>query len=126
MKFLIRVIVSALALWVATLIVPGLNFEPQATPGEVVLTVLVVAVFFTLVNMLIRPIVVMLALPLYLLTLGLFSLVVNALMLLLTGWISSHTEFLLHVSGFWAALFGGIVIAIATSILNAIFPRVNN
>lgn len=125
MKFFIRVLVSALALWVATLIVPGMNFEQQATNGEVVLTVLVVAVFFTLVNMLVRPIVVMLSLPLYLLTLGLFSLVVNALMLLLTGWISSHTEFLLHVSGFWAALFGGIVIAIATWILNAIFPRID-
>ncbi|MDO5726691.1 MAG: phage holin family protein [Bowdeniella nasicola] len=123
MRFFIRVLVSGLALWFATLIVPGLEFAAKATTGEVVLTIAVVAVFFTLVNMLIRPIVVFLALPLYILTLGLFSLVVNALMLLLTGWISAHTEFLLNVDGFLPAFFGGIVIAIASWILNATFPQ---
>ncbi|MDO4607124.1 MAG: phage holin family protein [Bowdeniella nasicola] len=118
MKFLQRCLVNGVAIWLATLIIPGLTLAPRQSIGEKILVLAVVAVVFTLVNTLVRPLAVLLSIPLYLLTLGLFALVINALMLLLTGWISSHTSYFLQVDGFWPALFGGIIIAIAGAILN--------
>ena len=77
---------------------------------------------FTLVNLVVRPVVALLSLPFYILTLGLFFLVVNALMLLLTGWITSFTDYGLRVDGFWTAVLGGLVIAIASWILHLVIP----
>ena len=122
MSFIIRLIVSAVAIWLASVIVPGIDLAPSESVGQKILILAIVALVFTLVNMIVRPIVKLLSLPLYILTLGLFSFVVNALMLMLTGWLSSHTEFALSVDGFLAAFLGAIIISIATWVLNVILP----
>lgn len=122
MTFLVRLVVNGLAIWLTTFIIDGIDLPPASTTGEQVLTVAVVALVFTLVNMIVRPVVALLSLPFYILTLGLFFVVVNALMLMLTGWITGFTDFGLVVDGFVPALLGGIVIAVAAWILHALIP----
>ena len=95
MQLIIRLVVNAIALWMATLIVTGIDIDAASTQEEV-LTILAVAVVFAVVNVLVRPIVRLFSLPLYVLTLGLFTLVVNALMLLLTSWIADLSERAVH------------------------------
>lgn len=138
MALVLGLIVNAVALWVATLIVPGITLHETAgayTPGAgaienevnvaTITALLVVAVVFTLVNAVIKPVVQLLSLPLTILTLGLFLLVVNALMLMLTGWITTTfqpfgAEY--EVSGFWAAFFGAIVIGLVNWVLGLVIP----
>ncbi len=122
MRFLVRFLVNAAAIWLCTLLVPGISLPAEASTGEKLLDLAVVALVFSLVNMVVRPVVKLLSLPLYILTLGLFSLVVNALMLMLTGWITQLTEWGLYVDGFWTAVLGGIIIAIASWLLHLIIP----
>ena len=86
------------------------------------LIVAVVALVFTLVNMIVKPLVKLLSFPLYILTLGLFSLVVNALMLMLAGWISTSLGFGLEVEGFWWAVAGGLIIGIVSWALTLVLP----
>lgn len=114
--FLIRTVVTALALWAATAIVPGIDFVYGADPTtlEKVGVVLFVAVIFGVVNAIIKPIVQILSIPLYILTLGLIHVVINAFMLEITAWITRNTtHWGLEVNSFfWAAIFGAIVISI--------------
>ena len=128
MALVLRLIVNTLALWVATLVVPGISlresvdiYAPGAGAIEEQISVptltalLIVAVVFTLVNAVVKPIVQFLSLPLTIITLGLFLLVVNALMLMLTSWITTNFDLFgaeYVVSGFWAAFFGAIVIGL--------------
>lgn len=121
MSLIIRLVVNAIALWVATLIVSGVELESASTQ-EQVLTLLVVALIFALVNVVVRPVVKLLSLPLYVLTLGLFTFVVNALMLLLTSWIADLFDVPFNVDGFWSALLGGLVIAFVSWLLNLLLP----
>jgi putative membrane protein len=131
-------IVNAVALWVATLIVPGISLSETKAGGAAsvgagdtqvsvptIAALLIVAVVFTLVNAVVKPIVQLLSLPLTILTLGLFLLVVNALMLMLTSWITTTfqpfgAEYV--VSGFWAAFFGAIVIGLVNWVLGMLVP----
>ncbi|KAE8762764.1 phage holin family protein [Georgenia thermotolerans] len=122
MRFIVRFFVDAAAIWLCTLIVPGITLPHTGSTGAFVVNLAVVALVFTLVNTIVRPIVVLLSLPLYILTLGLFFIVVNALMLLLTSWLSEFTSYGIHVDGFWTAVIGGVIIAIATWILQLILP----
>ncbi|UNX54713.1 phage holin family protein [Georgenia sp. TF02-10] len=122
MSLLVRFVVNGVALWLCSLIVPGIALPPGATTGEQLLGLAVVAAVFTLVNLVVRPVVKLLSLPFYLLTLGLFFLVVNALMLLLTGWLSGLTGFGLEVDGFWPAVLGGLIISVVSWILHAVIP----
>lgn len=137
MALILGLIVNAVALWVATLIVPGISlFEtgvdlPDAGAIEeqvsvpTITALLIVAVVFTLVNAVIKPIVQLLSLPLTILTLGLFLLVVNALMLMLTSWITTTFDLfgaVYEVSGFWAAFFGAIVIGLINWVLSMLIP----
>lgn len=121
MSLIIRLIVNAIALWVATLIVSGVELEGGSTQDRV-LTLLVVAAIFALVNVVVRPIVQLLSLPLYVLTLGLFTFVVNALMLLLTSWIADLLDVPFSVDDFWSAVLGGLVISFVSWILNLLLP----
>lgn len=89
--FLMRAAVTGFALWVVTLFVPGMRFAGGDTTLQRVAIIFVVAVIFGLVNAFIKPIVQILSIPLYILTLGLFHVVVNASMLWLTAWITEHT-----------------------------------
>jgi len=121
-QLIIRLVVNAIALWVATLIVTGIDIDAASTQDEV-LTILAVAVVFAVVNVLVRPIVRLFSLPLYVLTLGLFTLVVNALMLLLTSWIADLLNVPFTVDGFWAALLGGLVVSFVSWVLNLLLPE---
>jgi putative membrane protein len=121
MSLIIRLIVNAIALWVATLIVSGVELEGGSTQDRVI-TLLVVAAIFAVVNVVVRPIVNILSLPLYVLTLGLFTFVVNALMLLLTSWIADQFDVPFNVDGFWSAVLGGLVISFVSWLLNLLLP----
>lgn len=123
-SFLIKVVVNALAIWVATLVVPGISATGRGTDlGNQVLTFLVIGLIFGLVNAVVKPVVALLALPLYVLTLGLFSFIVNALMLELTSWISQATPLTFHVEDFfWSAVLGAVVVTFVSMVLNLILP----
>ncbi|MGM0385592.1 MAG: phage holin family protein [Actinomycetota bacterium] len=123
MGFVIRFIVNGVAIWVSSLVLSGIRLTQSADTGTQVLIVGVVALVFTLVNMIVKPLVKVLSLPLYILTLGLFALVVNALMLMLTGWISTNLGYGLEVDGFWWAVAGGIIIGLVSWALNLVLPN---
>lgn len=108
---------NAVALWVAALLIPGLGFS-----GDLVRLLLVAAVF-GLVNSLLRPILTVLTCPLIVLTLGLFTLVLNAVMLLVTGWLSARWDLGFTVAGFWAAFWGGLVVGAVSLVLTLLFPK---
>ena len=108
---LIQWILSAVAVWVVSLIIPG--FEVDS-----VLAALIAAIMIGLVNGTIGFVLKVLTFPLTIVTLGLFLLVVNALMIMLVSWIIPGFD----VSGFWAAFFGGIVLSLVNMALNALVP----
>jgi putative membrane protein len=113
-RFLVRLLINAAALWLTTLLVAGVRVVPYA-PGEtlqIVLTYLLVALIFGIVNGLIGNFIRIVAFPLYILTLGLISLVVNGLLLLLVAWLSSLLGFGLEVDGFWWGVIGAVVLAL--------------
>ena len=114
MRFLVRLLVNAVALWLTTLIVPGVTvvaFPPQDTLA-VVLTYLLVALIFGFVNGVIGNFIRIVAFPLYILTLGLLALLVNGLLLLLVSWISGLLGFGLVIDGFWWGVLGALVLAL--------------
>jgi putative membrane protein len=115
-SFLLRAAVTGLALWVVTLIVPGIHFVGGDTTLQRIGIVLVVAVIFGLVNAIIKPIVQVLSIPLYILTLGLIHIVINALMLWITAWITEHTtHWGLQITHFWwTAIWAAIVLSIVS------------
>ena len=120
MRFLVRVLVTAVALWVATLIVDGLD----VTGGgwvENTLTLLAVALIFGLVNAIIKPIVKLVGCIFYILTLGLISFVVNALLFLLVSWLCGLLDIPFHVDGFWAAFWGAIIVGVVSWVVNLAF-----
>jgi putative membrane protein len=120
-RFLVWVTVNALALAAATWLLDGITLT-GTTEGHRVVTLLVVAVVFGVVNAVVRPVVTLLSLPFIILTLGLLVLVINALMLLLTSWVAGRLELGFHVDGLWAAILGGIVVMVATWILELLLP----
>ena len=124
MQHLIRLIITAVSIWVATLLVQGITIASPPENGNVskVLVLLVVAVVFTLVNAVVKPIVKLLSLPLVIVTLGLFLLVINALMLGLTAWITSFSDYGLRVDGVWAAVIGGIIVGVVNWVLGILVP----
>ena len=117
MRILLKVGINAIALWVATVLIAGIDVQGDTTERRV-LTLLGVAVIFGLVNVLIKPIVKTLGCALYVLTLGLFGLVVNALLLLLTGYIAKEFDLAFTVDGFWPAFAGAIVVGVVGWVLN--------
>ncbi|GAA1878796.1 phage holin family protein [Pseudonocardia ailaonensis] len=119
--FLIRVVVVAVALAVASWIVSGIHLT-GATTGSKVGTLIVVAVIFGVVNAVIKPVIKVLSCPLYILTLGLFGLVVNALLFWLVGTFSSRVGLPFEVDGFWAGFWGAIVVAVVGFVLHLIIP----
>ena len=112
--FLIRTALTGFALWVVTLVVPGIFFVGGDNTLQKIGIILVVAVIFGLVNAFIKPIVQILAIPLYILTLGLIHIVINAFMLWITSWITRHvTHWGLDIDHFWwTAIWGAIVLSI--------------
>ena len=121
MRLIVRLVAGAVALGVAAWLIDGISVGPGTT-SERALTLLAVAVIFGLVNALVRPIVRLISLPLFILTLGLFTFVVNALMLLLTAWIGDQFDLAFEVDGFWSALLGALVISVVTFLINVLLP----
>ena len=118
MKLVIRILINAVALWLAATFLPNINLTDD------IVGILIVAIIFGLVNALIRPIVGLLALPITILTLGLFTLVINTIMLLITAGIAGD---LLSIEGgvlerLWVAFLGSIVISIVSMVLSWFLP----
>lgn len=113
-RFLIRLLINAVALWLTTLLVPGVHVKAFGDSGVLatVLTYLLVALVFGIVNGVIGNLVRIVAFPLYILTLGLLALIVNALLLLLVAWLSTLAGFGLIIDNFWAGFWGALVLAI--------------
>jgi putative membrane protein len=120
-NLIIRLLANAVALAVASWIVSGITLE-GATTGRRIITLLIVAAIFGIVNAVVRPVVKLLSLPFIILTLGLLIFVINAAMLLLTSWITGKLDVQFHVDGFWAALLGSLVITVVGMLLNAVLP----
>ena len=118
MPFLVRLLVNAAALWVATRVVPGVSYAGGWTPF------IGTAVVFGVVNAFIRPVAKILTCPLIIVTLGLFALVVNGLMLWLTSSLSEALGLGFHVSGFWAAVWGALVVSLVSTILSMLVADV--
>jgi putative membrane protein len=112
MRLLVRLLISATALWVAVLLIPGITYEGGLLPF------LAVALVFGILNAILRPVLKLLTCPLLILTLGLFTLVINAFLLWLTGALSEALKLDFHVSGFWAAFFGALVVSIVSFLLS--------
>ncbi len=110
MRLLLRWAINTIAIWAAIQLVPGIEHSGSAA------NLILIALVFGLVNALVRPFLKLLTCPLIILTLGLFILVVNALMLGLTGWLMPS----LTVNGFWPAFLGAIVISIVSSLLSVL------
>ncbi len=119
---LIRIVVNAVALWVATLLVGGIEVTADTTAGDI-LTLLAVGAIFGLVNAVLKPIALLLSLPLLILTLGLFALVVNALLFWLIGTLSDGLGLEFHVDGFWPAFWGAIVVSVVSWLLSLVVDR---
>jgi putative membrane protein len=112
MNLLIRLIINALALWLATRLVDGISFDGQ------IVFLFVVALVFGAVNTIVKPILMVLTFPFLIVTLGLFLLVLNAAMLWLTGAISDAAGLGFHVSSFKAAFIGGLVVSVVSFVLS--------
>lgn len=120
MRFIIRVVVNAFAIWVVSLIEPLRVSVTAFAPGEtlqLVLTLLAVAAIFALVNTIIGTVIRIVAFPLYILTLGLISLLVNGLLLWITAWFTASWGWGLGVADFWL----GVVAAFVITVINAVF-----
>lgn len=112
MKFILRLVITAAALWAAVQLVSGITYSGPLHE------LLLVALVFGVVNAIVRPVLVALTCPLIVLTLGLFVFVLNALMLLLTSALSRVLGMQFHVDGLLPALIGGLVVGIVSAVLN--------
>jgi putative membrane protein len=131
MTFVARTLMTALALWLTSLVVPNnVDIKPDGKALETFLALLVVALIFNIVHAIIKPIVKVFSLPLFLLTLGLFSLVVNAVMLWIVvwvtgqGWIGGEQQWGLVVhGGFWWYLIAALIISVFQVVINRLSPK---
>jgi putative membrane protein len=121
-RFLVRLVINAVALWLTTLIVTGVHVVSYSPgTGPVILTYLVVALIFGIVNGVIGTLIRIVAFPLYILTLGLIALIVNTLLLLLVAWLSSLIGFGLVIDTFWSGFWGALVLAIIGFLISLVF-----
>ena len=121
-SFLLRAALTGFALWVVTLIVPGITFVGADSTLQEVGIIFVVAVIFGLVNAIIKPIVQFISIPLYILTLGLIHIVINALMLWITSWITENTTHwgLVIDQFWWTAIWAAIVLSVISWLLSLV------
>jgi putative membrane protein len=120
-NFVVKTIANAGALAVAVWLLDKITLTGDNTAKEAG-TLLAVALVFGLVNFLVKPVVKVLTFPLFLLTLGLITLVVNALMLLLTSWVCGKLQLSFHVDGFWTAVLGGLIVSVVSWALHMVLP----
>jgi putative membrane protein len=117
MWFVIRVLITAVAMLVATWVLPGIEVTAGTTLHKVA-TLLVVALIFGVINAVLKPIIKVIGCVFYILTLGLIGLVVNALLLWLTSWVAGKLNLPFHITGFWPAFWGAIIIGVVSWLLS--------
>ncbi|GAA3470629.1 phage holin family protein [Nonomuraea roseola] len=122
MRALLKILIVGAALWVTTLVVDGIYVQADSLI-ERLLTFVCVGLIFGIVNVVLKPIIHVLGCAFYILTLGLFALVVNGGLLLLTGWLSGLLRLPFHVAGFWPAVWGALIISVVSWALG-LFIRV--
>lgn len=124
MRFVVKLLINAFALWLTTYIVSGVHVTAwhHQSGWPVVVTFIVLALIFGIVNAIVGTVLRIVAFPLYVLTLGLFSLIVNGILFLIVDWISDHwLGFGLHVDGFWWGVLGALVLGIISWIVGLFF-----
>jgi putative membrane protein len=122
MGILIRLVITAVSLWVSTLVIGGIHLTTASVLGKVG-TLLAVAVIFGIVNAILRPIIKTIGCGLYVLTLGLIAVVVNGLLFLLTSWIAGKADLPFHVDDFWpSAVLGALLVGVVSWLLNMLVP----
>ncbi len=119
MRIIIKILAVAAALWAATQLVDGITVSASTTTNEIA-TLVAVALVFGVINAVLKPIIKLFGCAFYVLTLGLFALVVNAGLLLLTSWIAAQLHLPFHVAGFWAAFWGAIIVGVVSWLLDLI------
>jgi putative membrane protein len=126
MGILIRLGISALALWISTLLISGITLDTQSVAGKIGTLVLVAAIF-GVVNAVLRPIIKVVGCAFYVLTLGLIALVVNGALFMLTSWIAGQLGLAFHVADFWpSAVLGALVVGVVSWLLNMFVPDPGN
>ena len=124
MRFVIKVLVSAVSLWVVTLIMaPNVWMQSYGSDGDVlplVITYLIVALIFGIVNAIVGTVIRVVAFPIYILTLGLISFIINGLLLLLAAWVTNLLGFGLHIEGFWWGVLAAFLLGAFTWIIGLI------
>ncbi|GAA0437483.1 hypothetical protein Aca07nite_46160 [Actinoplanes capillaceus] len=121
MGILIRLVITAVSLWIATLVIDGIQLTADTATSKAG-TLLAVAVIFGLVNAILRPIIKTIGCGFYVLTLGLVAILVNGLLLLLTSWIAGKLELGFHVDGVIAAILGALLVGVVSWVLNMLVP----
>ena len=122
MRFILRLLANMGALALATWLLSGITLTAPTTQRKV-LTLLIVALIFGVVNAIVKPIFTLVTAVAVVLTLGLFLIVINALMLLLTSWISDLVDLGWSVNGFWTAVLGSLIVSIVSFVVNAFIPE---
>ena len=122
MRLLLRLLANMGALALATWLLSGITLTAPTTERKV-LTLLIVALIFGVVNAIVKPIFTLVTAVAVVLTLGLFLIVINALMLLLTSWISDQVNLGWNVNGFWTAVLGSLIVSIVSFVVNAFIPE---
>jgi putative membrane protein len=120
MKVLLRILIVAVALGVAHLAVSGIELQGSSDPKKIG-TLIAVALIFGIVNVVIKPIVKTIGCLFYVLTLGLIGLVVNALLLWLCSWVAGKLSLPFHITGFWPAFWGAIIVGVVSWLLSLLF-----
>jgi putative membrane protein len=121
MRLLLRLLANAAALAAATFLLTDITLDAP-TLAQKAFALLVVALVFGVLNAIVKPIFKLVTIPLLLLTLGLFLIVINACMLLLTSWVADQVNLGWHVEGFWTAVFGALIVSVVSFLLNAFLP----
>jgi len=122
MGIIIRLVITAVSLWIATLLISGIELTTDSWAGKIG-TLLAVAVIFGIVNAVLRPIIKIIGCGFYILTLGLIAIVVNGLLFMLTSWIAEQFDLPFHVEDFWpSAVLGALLVGVVSWLLNALVP----
>lgn len=123
-NFLVKTGINAVALWIAAIVVPGITLaESSKSTSAKVLSIIVIAAVFGVINAVVKPIATFFSFPLIFLTLGLFTFVVNALMLQILSWLSDPLNLAFHVDDFfWTAILGALVVSFVSMLINMLLP----
>jgi putative membrane protein len=121
MRLILRLLANAAALAVATWLLAGITLNAPSTQGKL-LALLVVALIFGVLNAVVKPVFKLVTAPIVLLSLGLFLIVINACIMLLTSWVAAKVDLGWQVDGFWTAVFGAVIVSVVSFFLNAFVP----